>query len=147
MKAIASVDEHYAIGLNGQLIIKNKEDMKFFKEITMDNTVVMGRKTFESIGRPLPGRNNIVISTKDIIIPGVTVLNDWRDALQFEDAFVIGGAQIYGLFLDYYTEIYLTKNKGIYEADAYFPQFNKDKYNAEILVKSDTYSIVKYSKK
>lgn len=143
MKAIAAVDENYGIGKDGGLIIKNKADMKFFKETTMGYPVIMGRKTFESIGKPLPGRTNIVISRQNIQIPGVKTVTGW-EALTDLDAFVIGGAQIYKLFLPYYDEIYLTENKGVYEADAFFPTFNPNLYRREELVKEDTFTIVKY---
>lgn len=146
MKAIVSIDENYGIGKNGQLIIHNKEDMKFFKSTTMGHVVVMGRKTFDSIGEPLSGRTNVVITKQKIEIPDVIVLNDWHDALEFKDSFVIGGAQIYNLFLPYYDEIYLTENKGIYDADAFFPKFDKSLYQKETLVQADTFNINKYTK-
>lgn len=147
MKAIASIDEHYGIGKNGQLLIHNKEDMKFFRETTIGHVVVMGRKTFESMPGLLKNRTNVVITNQDIVIPGVIVKHDWKEIIDWKDTFIIGGEQIYKLFLPYYDEIYLTENKGIYDADAFFPEFDKSLYDKETLIKGETYTINKYKKR
>jgi len=148
MKAIASVDENYGIGKNGKLLIENREDMRFFKETTTGHIIIMGRKTLESMGnKPLPNRTNIVLTNQDIEIPGIIVKHDWMEMVCWSDAFVIGGSQIYQLFLPYYDEIYLTENKGLYDADSFFPDFNKDMYDSVVIREGKTYKIKKYTKK
>ena len=102
--AIVAIDENGAIGRQGELLCYLPADMRHFKEVTMGNSIVMGRKTFESFPRrPLPGRQNIVI-TRDPkwAYPGVTVAHNLDEAIaaaQTETVFIIGGAQIYELAL------------------------------------------------
>lgn len=146
MKAIASIDEAYGIGRGGKLLLHNKKDMEFFKSMTMGHPVIMGRKTFESIGKILPGRENIIISTKKMEIPGTIVMNRWEDALSVKDAFVIGGEQIYRLYLPYYDDIYLTINTGTFDADAFFPRFNIGEFNSECILQEDGFKIMHFKK-
>lgn len=146
MKAIASVDEQLGIGKNGDLLVHNKEDMKFFKDTTMGYPVIMGRKTFESLPGVLKGRQNIVITRGFIDIPNVIVCHDYKELISINDAFVIGGGEIYKLFLPYYDEIYLTENKGIYGADTFFPNFDKNMYKKEIILEKENFLIAKYIK-
>lgn len=147
MKAIASIDKEYGIGKNGQLLIHNKEDMKFFKETTIGHIVVMGRKTYESLPGLLKNRTNVILTRQNIEIPGAIVKHDIKEILGWSDTFVIGGAEIYKMFLPYYDEIYLTENKGIYDADAFFPKFDKSLFEQEEILKRDTFKIVKYTRK
>ena len=135
---IAAVGKNLELGKNNNLIWHFKEDMKFFKDTTMGHTVVMGRKTFESLPKALPGRKNIVISSNaDYQAQGATVVTSVEEALQIadnEEIFVIGGGKIYAEFLPYADKLYLTE---IYaeceDADTYFPQFNKSEYIKEII--------------
>lgn len=145
MKTIVSIDEDYGIGRNGDLLVHNKEDIKFFKETTIGNTVIMGRKTFLSLPNgPLKDRKNIVLTRGNIDCDGIIICHDYLDLIHLKDAFVIGGGEIYNLFLPYYDEIYITKNKGKYNADTFFPRFNEDKFKKEILLERDNFSILKY---
>ena len=135
---IAAVGKNLELGKNNDLIWHFKEDMKFFKDTTMGHTVVMGRKTFESLPKALPGRKNIVISSNaKYQAQGATVVTSVEEALQIadnEEIFVIGGGKIYAEFLPYADKLYLTE---IYaeceDADTYFPQFNKSEYIKEII--------------
>ena len=135
---IAAVGKNLELGKNNDLIWHFKEDMKFFKDTTMGHTVVMGRKTFESLPKALPGRKNIVISSNaEYQAQGATVVTSVEEALQIadnEEIFVIGGGKIYAEFLPYADKLYLTEiNAECEDADTYFPQFNKYEYIKEII--------------
>ena len=147
MKAIVAIDENYGIGKNGELLIHNKEDMKFFKEKTMGHTVIMGKKTYLSLPGVLKGRKNIVLTRGNIDNKNITVCHDYKELINLDDAFVIGGGEIYKLFLHYYDEIYITVNKGNYDADTFFPKFDESLYLKETLIKADAYEIIKYTKR
>ena len=135
---IAAVGKNLELGKNNNLIWHFKEDMKFFKDTTMGHTVVMGRKTFESLPKALPGRKNIVISSNaEYQAQGATVVTSVEEALQIadnEEVFVIGGGKIYAEFLPYADKLYLTEiDAECEDADTYFPQFNKSEYIKEII--------------
>ena len=135
---IAAVGKNLELGKNNNLIWHFKDDMKFFKETTMGHTVVMGRKTFESLPKALPGRKNIVISSNaKYQAQGATVVTSVEEALQIadnEEIFVIGGGKIYAEFLPYADKLYLTEiDAECEDADTYFPQFNKSEYIKEII--------------
>ena len=135
---IAAVGKNLELGKNNDLIWHFKEDMKFFKDTTMGHTVVMGRKTFESLPKALPGRKNIVISSNaEYQAQGATVVTSVEEALQIadnEEVFVIGGGKIYAEFLPYADKLYLTEiDAECADADTYFPQFNKSDYIKEII--------------
>lgn len=135
---IAAVGKNLELGKNNDLIWHFKEDMKFFKDTTMGHTVVMGRKTFESLPKALPGRKNIVISSNaQYQAQGATVVSSVEEALQIadnEEVFVIGGGKIYAEFLPYADKLYLTEiDAECTDADTYFPQFNKSDYIKEII--------------
>ncbi len=133
---IAAAAENYAIGQDNQLLWTLPNDMKFFKNTTWGMPVVMGRKTFESLGKPLPGRTNFVITRqKDWTSEGVTVATDINDALQkaaetnSKEIFVIGGGEIYWQSMAVADRIYLTRVHAEFpEADAYFPDIEEDQW-------------------
>lgn len=134
---IAAVGKNMELGLNNELIWHLKGDMKFFRETTINHTVVMGRHTYESIGKPLPNRKNIVITRSNF--SDVIVVNDPREILELsknEDIFIIGGASIYEYFLPYADNLYLTLIDDNHACDAYFPIFDECKYDKEILDKN-----------
>jgi dihydrofolate reductase len=112
------------------------DDFKYFKQQTLGKPIVMGRKTFESIGsRPLPGRQNIVLSKQADFEPeGVTVLSDlealFNEIAEVEEAMIIGGAQIYQQFLPLADRLYLTEVNTEIEADAHFPAFDPEQWQA-----------------
>jgi len=122
---IAALDEARAIGRGGELPWCLPDDLKRFKALTLGKTVLMGRKTFESIGRPLPQRRNLVL-TRDssFAATGVEVAHNLQDALE-DDLFVIGGGEIYALTLPLATTLELTLVQTIIpDADAFFPAWN-----------------------
>lgn len=135
---IAAVGKNYELGKNNDLIWHFKEDMRFFKEKTLGSAVIMGRKTFESLPKALPDRQNIVISSnKDYIADGAQVVSSPEQALkcaQGEKVFIIGGARVYERFLPIAQNIYLTEiDAECADADTYFPRFDKSLYNKEVL--------------
>lgn len=137
---IAAVGKNLELGKNNDLIWHFKEDMKFFKETTMGHPVIMGRKTFESLPKALPGRKNIVISANpEYKADGAEVVTSVEEAIKLAeaedtDAFVIGGGKIYTEFLPYADNLYLTEiNAECPDADTYFPDFNKSDYIKEII--------------
>lgn len=137
---IAAVGKNLELGKNNDLIWHFKEDMKFFKETTMGHPVIMGRKTFESLPKALPGRKNIVISANpEYKADGAEVVSSVEEAIKLAevedtDTFVIGGGRIYTEFLPYADNLYLTEiNADCPDADTYFPEFNKSDYIKEIV--------------
>ena len=144
---IAAIGKNNELGMNNDLIWKFKEDMKFFKETTMGHPIVMGRKTFESLPKVLPGRKNIVISTSEIVNKEIEIFKSIKDFLiQYkkynDDIFIIGGATIYKSFIDLATKLYLTEIDDIEEnADVYFPNFNKNEWDKEIISEKEENNI------
>lgn len=137
---IAAVGKNLELGKNNDLIWHFKEDMKFFKETTMGHPVIMGRKTFESLPKALPGRKNIVISANpEYKADGAEVVASVEEAIKLAEAenteaFVIGGGRIYTEFLPYADNLYLTEiDAECPDADIYFPEFNKSDYIKEIV--------------
>ena len=155
MKAIAAVDKNWAIGKDGSLLESIPEDMKFFRETTLGHVVVMGRKTLESFPgkKPLRNRVNIVITRSAAYKPAgeaVTVRNmDELTAVlsgyDTEEVFVIGGESIYRLLLPLCDTAYITKIDKEYEADAFFPDLDKEaEWKAEPLSEEKEHDGLKY---
>ena len=114
------------IGAAGQIPWHLPEDFKWFKQITMGGTLLMGRKTFESIGRPLPGRQTVVLSHQPLHWPGVQVIPSLEGSgldLASETLFLCGGAQLYQAFLPLCSELLLTLVEDTPAGDAFFPPF------------------------
>lgn len=119
------------IGNNNQLIWHLPADLKHFKEITSGHPIIMGRKTYESIGRPLPNRRNIIISrNKKLRIEGCEVVNSLEDALKLvseeKSVFIIGGANIYQQSMFLANTLYVTEVHQNFEGDAFFPEIDKN---------------------
>lgn len=154
---IAAIGKNNELGKDNNLIWTIKEDLKFFKDTTMSHPIVMGSKTFYTLPKVLPGRTNIVISSKSDFPEGVVVyksiddlINDYKDS--DEELFIIGGGKIYSAFLDKCDKLYLTEiDAECNDADTYFPNFNKDDYEREEIssgIDNDiTYKHVLYKKK
>jgi dihydrofolate reductase len=126
VSAVVVTDLNNAMGKDNKLLCHLPADLKFFKSVTMGHPIIMGRKTYDSIGRLLPGRRNIIISrNKDLKIEGAEIFSSFEEALKTikdEKVSVIGGAEIYKLSWPYLTEIYRTLIKHEFEeADTYFP--------------------------
>lgn len=153
LSMIAAIGKNRELGRDNSLIFNLKKDMEHFRKVTLGHTVIMGRKTFESIGRALPDRTNIVISRDrefqshhDIKIVS-TVEEALEEAKKYEEkeVFVIGGAQIYELFLPYADKLYLTiVDKEVKDADAFFPEYEKD-FKRIISSKGDNEKGVKFT--
>ncbi len=130
LTAIAAVSSSWGIGKNGDLLFNIPEDKKFFRRTTLNHTVIMGRKTLESLpgGKPFKDRNNIVLSRNTDFAPeGVTVCHDVREVLGIiknEDAFVVGGGEIYRLMLPYCAKAIITKIDSTPDADTFFPDLD-----------------------
>ncbi len=133
LAVIAAVARNGAIGKDNALLWRLPADLQFFKRTTLGCPVIMGRKTYESIGRPLPGRRNIVISRNAAwTAPGVDTVRSLDEALALAaDApkvFVIGGAQIYAQALPHADQIVLTEIERDYEADTFFPAWERSQF-------------------
>ena len=151
---IVAIAQNRVIGRNGQLPWHLPSDLKHFKKTTMNCPIVMGRKTFESIGKPLPGRDNIVL-TRDTSLswPGCIVVHSMQDALnQCKDegkVFIIGGADIFSESLPFIDTIIVTALERDVDGDVYFPdidstifqQTESTHYNIE-----EPYSIIRYER-
>lgn len=134
-RIIAAVDENNGLGYNGDLLFKIPEDLKRFKTLTTGNIVIMGRKTYESLGRPLPNRQNIVVSSKAIDFPpeGTSVFQvktlkgayELAEKLDGEKVYVIGGGQLYAAALPWTQYLDLTEIFARAEqVDTYFPDYH-----------------------
>lgn len=146
IKIIAAMDENRTTGLNGKLPEwKVPGDLKRFKELTKGHVVVMGRKTWESLGSPLPDRTNVVLSSSmvDPNIAGVIVARNFKslttllEEISFSTGrivWVIGGTEIWKLFLSRADQMYLTKIKGTFQGDTFFPEFEEKEW----VMESDT---------
>ncbi|PRY12699.1 dihydrofolate reductase [Pontibacter ummariensis] len=124
---VVAAAENNAIGKNNDLIWYLPADLKHFKRLTMGHPILMGRKTYESIGKPLPGRTSIIItSQEDYKATGCIVVHSVEEAIQKgkaldEDICIIGGANIYKQSLHLADTVYLTRVHGIFEGDVFFP--------------------------
>src|SRR5581483_11941978 len=128
--AIVAMGENRAIGKDNHLLWHLPDDLQHFKKLTLGKTVIMGRKTHESIGRPLPGRKNIILSHQsDFQTEGCLTVHSVAEALEAasadEDIFIIGGEAIYAAFLPRTTRIYLTDVKASPAGDAFFPALDR----------------------
>lgn len=131
---IWAMDENRAIGLNNQLPWYLPEDLKFFKRTTMGHPIAMGRKTWDSIGRPLPGRENIVITRNPAFTcDSCTVLNSVEALVEYskqkeDEIFVIGGAEIFKLVLPHADRLYVTRIYEEFEGDTFFPELTMSEW-------------------
>ena len=131
MFAIVCVSENWGIGKDGDLLFHIKDDLKRFRELTLDKSVLMGRKTLESLpgGKGLPRRHNVVLtSNRDFIAENAEITHFPVEAVfaAGEDAAIIGGGQIYDMFLSLCDRVYVTKVFASPEADTFFPNLDED---------------------
>ena len=157
LKLIVAFDEDMTIGKDGKLPWNIKEDLKHFKKVTTGNVVLMGRKTYQSIGKPLPDRINVVF-TKDKEIHSneklglyyVSSMNDYYMLLPKiktnRDIYVIGGRQIYTMFLPYADELIITHVKGHFEGDTKFPMLDLSKWIIHKEIEGKDFSIKYYKR-
>ena len=134
ISAIVAVDENWGIGYNGDLLEHIPEDLKYFKQLTSGNTIVMGRKTWDSLPKkPLPNRFNIVITSQErhfeemtAFIPFSEAVSRLKHSTKEDDWFIIGGGQIYKELLPYCDRVYVTKIfKNHNQVDTYFPNLDE----------------------
>jgi dihydrofolate reductase len=136
LKAIVAIGDNMVIGANGSLPWKIKEELGLFKKITTGHSVLMGRKTYESLGKPLPNRNNIVLSRSMQPRDDVTVLTGPEELSPPSDAkllWVCGGAEIYNALLARCSQLIVSHIHGNFAGDTFFPKFSHlFKYNSDI---------------
>jgi len=132
VSAVVATSENHVIGKDNKLLWYLPNDLKHFKEITAGHTVIMGRKTYESVGKPLPRRRNIIITRQQITIEGCEVVNSIEAALALcegePEVFIVGGAEIYRQSLHLTDRIYLTIVHKNFEGDSFFPELNKNEW-------------------
>ena len=130
MNIIVAISDNLAIGKNNDLLWHISEDMRYFKKVTMGATVVMGRKTFESIGKPLPGRRNIVVSRSVKQIEGVEVFDSVKAVVEAlkdseNEVFIIGGGELYRSMIPFVNRLYITfVHISVPDADTFFPKID-----------------------
>ncbi|ABV86184.1 type 3 dihydrofolate reductase [Shewanella pealeana] len=154
---IAAMANNRVIGKDNQMPWHLPEDLRHFKAMTLGKPVVMGRKTYESIGRPLPGRHNIVISRQDsLVIDGVTRVSSFEEAKiaagDCDELVVMGGGQLYEMLLSQADILYLTEINLTVEGDTYFPEWDNGSWQevSRDVAKNDKdveYSFIKLVKK
>ena len=135
------------IGAQGKIPWRLSEDLKFFKRTTLGHVILMGRKTYESLGKPLPGRENWVVSSRSI--PGVRVIHDLREIAEpggGRELFLIGGAQLYGELLQKCSELFLTLVKREVAGDTFFPPFESTFRLEEVVFESLEMEIRRYGR-
>jgi dihydrofolate reductase len=156
LSIIVAMSSNRVIGVNNTLPWHLSDDLKHFKSLTTGHTIIMGRKTYESIGRPLPNRRNIVISrNSNTFYEGVEVVHNLEDAFSIstndKEVFVIGGSNIYEQALSFVDQLYITEIKKSFIGDAFFPEINKQiwiEYSRDDHITNDglEFSFVKYQK-
>ena len=148
MIAVAAMASNRVIGAEGRIPWHLPDDLRWFKELTIGGTLLMGRVTYDSIGKPLPGRATIVMSRKDgLVIPGVEVIRDLsglQNARTQGEIFVVGGSEIYRIALPYCRDLYLTEVKREVEGDRKFPVFEDLFRFSSVLRETDDLRIVHY---
>ena len=153
---IAAIGKNRELGRGNDLIWHIKEDLKNFKNLTMGKYIVMGKNTYESLPKHLEGRKYIVLSSSISEIENGLLFNDFNKLLEFikdvdEEVMIIGGASIYKLFLPFADKLYLTEIDSEEKADVYFPDFNKEDYECNVVSTNEVdglkYSFVIYERK
>ena len=137
---IAAMDRNRLIGNNNQLPWHLPADFAHFKAVTMGKPIIMGRKTFESIGKPLPGRTNIVLTRNpEIQFEGVVCVSSLQEAIDLvpdaAELMIIGGSTIYAMLLPRINRMYLTYVEAEFEGDAWFPEFDENQWQQTQVVK------------
>ena len=138
ISSIVAVAKNNVIGLNNKMPWHIPADLKYFKETTLGHIVIMGRKNFESIGKPLPNRTNIILTRNKSFFRSDCVIFDSIEKAIFyaknegeKELFIIGGAEIYKQSIEYWDRIYITEIDLEVEGDKYFPELNYDNWQLE----------------
>ncbi|HDX9660986.1 dihydrofolate reductase [Bacillus wiedmannii] len=128
ISAMVAVGENNVIGKNNDLPWRLPNDWAYLRRVTMGHSIILGRKNYESIGKPLDGRKNIILTTnKDYRAEGCHIAYSIEDALskcEGEEVFILGGEEIYRQFLSYTQKLYITKIHATFEGDRYFPEID-----------------------
>lgn len=149
-KAIVAMSLNRVIGKDNKLPWHLPEDLRWFKKLTTGNVIIMGRKTWDSIGKPLPNRENIVLTRSKKPIPGartVASLAELHPESDTRDYFIIGGAQIFAAYLHDCTEVYLTQVKREVEGDVFLPPFEDQFECVETITDTPEFSILHYKRR
>lgn len=151
-QAIAAMAENRVIGKGNTIPWHLPDDFKWFKAKTMGHILIMGRKTFESIGRPLPGRETIILSRSGYSVPGIQTVESLTclEGTLGDDKripFICGGAEIYRQTLDLCSDLYLTQVKGLFEGDAFFPEFENHFEEVEAVLKHEQFTVFHYRRR
>ena len=150
MKAIVAMAENRVIGAAGTIPWHLPEDFRFFKRTTLGHAVVMGRKTYDSLGRPLPGRQNIVLSRQQAPIAGVTLLHDQEElyhlGIPSEELFVIGGTEIYRLLLPACDTLFVTQVHREVKGDTFFPAFEHAFDEGTVVLEHADFTVREYKR-
>ncbi len=148
---IVAVSENNVIGFNGKIPWFIQEDLKRFRNLTLGNSVVMGRKTFESIGKPLEKRQNIVLTERnDFFYEGIEIAHSLDEALRLanrEKVFFIGGRKVYENALNVVDRMEITLVRGSYEGDIFFPRINYEDWLEKTRLDKEGYSFLTYIRK
>ncbi|MDY2725326.1 MAG: dihydrofolate reductase [Anaerostipes faecalis] len=154
MNLIVNADKNWGIGKNNELLVHIPNDMKMFRQTTIDKVVVMGRKTLESFpnGMPLPRRTNIVLTRdEDYKVKGAVIVHSKEELLEElknyadEDIFIIGGESIYRMMLPYCNVAYVTRTDYAYDADTYFPNLDEmSEWKLTSIGEEETYFDIEY---
>ena len=148
---IAAMDHQRVIGKNNKLPWKIASEMAHFKQITTGNTILMGRHTFESIGRPLPNRHNVIVSSQDLHVRGDNVevikdvhayLKSWKN--RDELLFVIGGAKLYQTAMAYADLLIISLIPGHFDGDTYFPEIPVSEFAIEHRAPKEGFEVIYY---
>lgn len=160
LSLIAAHDEGKGVGINNTLPWRLPEDLKRFKALTNHKPIVMGRNTFDSLGRLLPNRTHIVLSRDPVWTeqtqnkyPEVIIFSDFDEMLSYlkttydDEVFIIGGNSLWQLSFPYLDKLYLTYVDGTYTVDTYFPEWNKEEWIESFNERHDSFSFVDYTRK
>lgn len=151
LSIVAAIGKNRELGKDNQLLWKIPEDLAFFKDLTWNKNIIMGRKTFYSLPKKLSKRKHIVITKQNIKLDDdILVFHNINDLLNYcelvpEEFYVIGGASIYSALIDYVSKMYLTEINASSSADAYFPKFNENEWD-KIVLTSKHYQDINYKR-
>ncbi len=150
MKAIMAMARNRVIGVSGGMPWHLPEEFRFFKKTTMGHAIVMGRRTYESLGKALPGRRNIVLSRTMESVPEVTVVKNLEELKKLNipsgEIFVIGGADVFRLLLPECNELFITHVHRDVEGDTFLPPFEKEFEEGEIVLSNDDFTVRRYQR-
>lgn len=153
LKIIVAMDSHHGIGIDNRLPWSIKEDLKQFRKLTLGHGVLMGRKTLDSIGHALPDRTNYVVSRqKNLPYENIVLVQDIQAFLSQKQSssdtvYVIGGASLYALAMDYVNELIISEVKGVYACDTFFTSFDPDRFDLIETIEFDQFTRKRYVRK